>query len=443
MRVYLDDDSGISPQPHAESNIVDKNRYYYQNRKAIVGFFNGPGLKSKGNRFMDLLIKKIAILHLGQEWTEQDDLYTFVQKLLIGPAVEAICGPILLAQNPDFGNNFWQIDHDIYYFFKAYHPKWLAPGAYRNRSKLLNDVKSWHTLAQELFEESSIELDGHDPFYGSPLMRTRQQYLTNVDGLDADAMASQDLGLLWAENANSILAIFWMIYEALQRPQLLSQALEEIITSQSWTGLHPSPTINTEALCNMPVLQPMYAETLRLYTSLFALRSAAHGDLNINSFTIPRDELIAVDSRVCAVDSDTWNTGSKEKAGAYHALNQFWAERFLVHPGDPHSGPLRFSHSGKKIARPESSNDPGKGPQFLMDGLAGAWILFGGGNRQCPGRNFAKQEIIIGFTLVLSMLDLELSSPDKDGIRKPNLRYYGLGTLPPKGKVPFRVRKRL
>ncbi|KAL8925503.1 MAG: hypothetical protein Q9208_003394 [Pyrenodesmia sp. 3 TL-2023] len=442
MRVYLGDDSGINPQPHPQSNVTEKNRYYYQNRRAIVGFFNGPGLKSMGNRFVDLLIKEIATLDLGQHWTEREDLYTFVQKLLIGPAVEAMCGPILLDQNPDFGDNFWQIDHDIYYFFKAY-PKWLALGAYRNRSKLLNDVKRWHILAREQFESSKIELDGHDPFYGSPLMRTRQQYLANVDGLDADAIASQDLGLLWAENANSIPAIFWMIYEALQRPQLLSKALEEIIASQSWTDLHPSPTIDIEALCSMPVLQSMYAETLRLYTSLFALRSAAHGNLDIANFTIPRDELIAVDSRVCAMDSETWNTGSEKGDGAYHPLDQFWAERFLVHHGDRHSGPLRFRASGKKTSGLESSYDPGNGPHFTMDGLAGAWIPFGGGNRQCPGRNFAKQEMIIGFTLVLSMLDVELASPDSCGIRKPNLKYYGLGTLPPKGKVPFRVRKRV
>lgn len=197
MKVYLGDDSGINPQPHPQSNVVEKNRYYYQNRKAIVGFFNGPGLKSMGNRFVDLLTREITTLDLRRLWTEQEDLYEFIQKLLIGPAVSAMCGPVLLEQNPDFGNNFWQIDHDILYFFKGY-PKWLAPSAYRNRIKLLNDVKNWHAFARDHFDESCIEADGHDRFYGSPLMRTRQQYLTNVDHLDADAIASQDLGLLWA-----------------------------------------------------------------------------------------------------------------------------------------------------------------------------------------------------------------------------------------------------
>lgn len=65
------------------------------------------------------------------------------------------------------------------------------------------------------------------------------------------------------------------------------------------------------------------------------------------------------------------------------------------------------------------------------------------GNRAWPGRNLAEQEIIKGFSLVLSMLDIELIAPDEGGIRKPNLAYYGLGTPTPKGKLPFRVRKRV
>ena len=197
MKVYLGDDSGISPQPHPRSNVAEKNRYYYQNRKAIVGFFNGPGLMSMGNRFSNLLISEINQLQTSNDWVQEADLYSFVLKVLIGPAVEAMCGPVLRNQNPNFGNDFWKLDHDILYFFKGY-PKWLAPSAHQNRAKLLDGVKRWHNIARDNFKASCVELDGHDRFYGSPLMRYRQQYLINIDFLDADAIASQDLGLLWA-----------------------------------------------------------------------------------------------------------------------------------------------------------------------------------------------------------------------------------------------------
>ena len=197
MTVYSGDNSGIHPQPHPKSNLAFKDRYYYQNRKAIVGFFNGPGLNSMASRFTTLLKKQITQLTYGSEWTECEDLCGFMQDLLVGPAVEAMCGPALLAHHPTFGDDFWRLDRDILYFFKAY-PRWAAPRAYQNRTKLLNSILAWHSFARDNFDESCIESDGHDRFYGSPLMRSRQEYILNIEHLDADALASQDLGLLWA-----------------------------------------------------------------------------------------------------------------------------------------------------------------------------------------------------------------------------------------------------
>ena len=51
-----------------------------------------------------------------------------------------MCGPVLLEQNPTFGDDFWKLDHDILYFFKAY-PRWLAPRAYHNRAKVLQQYE--------------------------------------------------------------------------------------------------------------------------------------------------------------------------------------------------------------------------------------------------------------------------------------------------------------
>ncbi|KAL8748110.1 MAG: hypothetical protein Q9190_000072 [Brigantiaea leucoxantha] len=188
----------------------------------------------------------------------------------------------------------------------------------------------------------------------------------------------------------------------------------------------------------------MYAETLRLYTSLFALCSASHGDFDFRNYAIPKDELIAVDSRVSAMDSIFWDTGSTiTDSNEPYPLNQFWSARFLVHPDRPNSGPLRFDHSKAKVPIPKPlTHFDSKGAHFTMDGLAGAWLPYGGGNRQCPARNFAKQEIILGFAITLSMLDIELLGSGATEPRQPDMRYYGLGTLPPKGKVRFRVRRR-
>lgn len=238
-----------------------------------------------------------------------------------------------------------------------------------------------------------------------------------------------------------------MIYQALQQPDVLSQALTEVAESQSRSTLDINATMQIDSLCRMPLLQSMYAETLRLYTSLFSLRSASHTSFAFGDFIIPKDELVAVDSRVAAMDSNVWNTGTlTADADAPHPLDRFWADRFLVVPDDRTSGPLRVHPAGPKTSVPGSSAPlHGNGrdtPRFSTDGLTGAWVPYGGGNRQCPGRNFAKQEIILGFAIVLSTLEIELLGDESHDPRKPDTKYYGLGTLPPKGTVPFRFRRR-
>ena len=56
---------------------------------------------------------------------------------------------------------------------------------------------------------------------------------------------------------------------------------------------------------------------------------------------------------------------------------------------------------------------------------------------------FRKAENYTESAVMFLMLDIELlDSGDLDS-RKPNLKYFGLGILPPEGRVPFRVKKRL
>ncbi|KAI9879878.1 MAG: hypothetical protein M1830_006730 [Pleopsidium flavum] len=445
MKIYYADDSGINPQPHPSSNTPFKDRYYFHTRRETVGFFNGPGLKHFGNRFQELLRKQISQLEIGHDWNEFADLYSFIQNLLISPAIEAMCGPTLIGQNPTFVDDFWKFDSNMLYFFRGC-PRWLAQRAWKNRDRFLASLKNWHAYARENFEESCIEADGHDRFYGSPLMRSRQSYLPRIDPLDADALASQDLGLIWAENANSIPAVFWFIVELLQQPHLISQAWEEeVAASQSRSCLPDNQSMDIESLCSKPFLQSMYAETLRLHTSLFALRSAAHEDFMLGDWRIAKDELIAVDSRVAHMDKNVWNTGKATNENEeHHPLSQFWAARFLEYTDDPMSGPLRFSKKSKsRAAAADFFPDPdGHCRRFTMDGLSGAWLPFGGGSRQCPGRNFAKQEIILSFAVLASTFDIELLDGDKKAPVVPDMRYYGLGTFPPKGKTPFRIRRR-
>ena len=172
MKIYHADDSGITLQPHPKSNIQFHDRYYFHTREDTVGFFNGPGLKHIAHRLQDLLKNRLATLEAHSDWVHYTDLYSFIQDLLTGPAIEAMCGPRLLEHNPSFVDSFWELDSDILLFFKGW-PRWLAPRAWKNRQRILQCIKDWHAYARANFSEACVEPDGHDEFYGSPLMRSR------------------------------------------------------------------------------------------------------------------------------------------------------------------------------------------------------------------------------------------------------------------------------
>jgi hypothetical protein len=75
------------------------------------------------------------------------------------------------------------------------------------------------------------------------------------------------------------------------------------------------------------------------------------------------------------MNKDVWNT-----KGGRHPVESFWAERFIVDPADPLSGPntpgvgLAESSTGAENVEERRK----KQPYFTTEGLEGSWIPFGG-----------------------------------------------------------------
>lgn len=179
----------------------------------------------------------------------------------------------------------------------------------------------------------------------------------------------------------------------------------------------------------------MFAETLRLRTMQFIVRSSDHEDFDCTGWKITKGKLVAVDTHAAHTNKEIWSTGG---IGHPHPVDKFWAERFLIYSSDQNSGPLKHKAQYDSSGMDLESNDEGKGPKFSLGGLSGAWIPFGGGRRQCPGREFAKQEIILSVAMLCSAFDIELMT---DVEPEPDMEYYGLGGVRPKMKLPFKVRR--
>jgi cytochrome P450 len=193
-------------------------------------------------------------------------------------------------------------------------------------------------------------------------------------------------------------------------------------------GEGPTP-FDVQKLTKSPLLQSIFTETLRLRVHIYNSRCTGNEDFQINNWFIPKKSVVFVSSTPAHMEATEWNTGRNNK----HPLDSFWADRFVVYPNDPFSGPNK--------RRSDSKIPTNQGPHFQLDGsMAGRFIPFGGGAYTCPGRHFAKREVLLTCAMLVNSLDVEILA--SDDAAKMDWRTCGFGTLKPAGKIAYRVRRR-
>ncbi len=208
------------------------------------------------------------------------------------------------------------------------------------------------------------------------------------------------------------------------RAELKRAALQGITSAQ-----------DLEKLMSLPLLQSICAELLRLRVETPTVFSSYRDDIHINGWRIPKDNLVLVRSGAAHRDPDFWNTKNDQ-----HPLDQFWADRFLVYPGDPQSGPRKQStiNGGKsEVQAREVPISPTEG-RFVTSGLADSFIPWGVGERSCPGRGIARRVIVAVVATMVERYDIEILSSDFT----INTAFDGIGTQRPLRRIPFRIRNR-
>ena len=238
-------------------------------------------------------------------------------------------------------------------------------------------------------------------------------------------------------SSNSVTAAFWFILEILNDQTLLARVRKELEPLLSDLSTKQRLEVDMKKLSGSALIQAIWAETLRLHVAINIVRSTKYENFRFDNWLIPRDRTIVIPAHTAHMDESAWNTRSGE---TIHPLNEFWADRFLIHPNNAGSSPWRQDSSSEHIPGPLHGETHGKESTFSQKNLQDAFIPFGGGDSMCPGRHFAKHEAIFSFALLFTTYDIEI----RKGTAKPeaDLRHFGRGTLPPKGKIPFRIRRR-
>ncbi|OTB09271.1 hypothetical protein M426DRAFT_7286 [Hypoxylon sp. CI-4A] len=390
--------------------VPHNNRVEFHIRLSQQRLLLGTGQSSLFRRFYSNATERLSTLEIGQEWSYLSDFMDIFKTALTSASVDSLAGPTLLLRHPSFANDIWAIDEYITGFLLKL-PRFINPEAHRARDRALAAVLDWHAWANQNFTPESVDAEGNDPFWGCKFFRERQKAFYNMDGFDADAIASQDLSFIWSANTNAIISSFWITLEVFRDAALLRAVREEV---QSCIDARPDSEVpfNIAKLLQQPLLQAVFAENLRLRVHGFLIRRLALGDIRINNWTFQRNHWCIASSTPASMDPDFWCTG--ENSG--HPINEFWPGRFLRK--DPETKELSFS----------------------LAGTQGSWVPFGGGPHACPGRIFTKRQNILALALMVTLYDCEVLA-DKSAMELKS-GIYPLGTIPPQGKVPVMMRRR-
>lgn len=352
--------------------------------------------------------------------TKVENLYAWLQDRLFKASTTAFMGSRILEMCPNLKEDFFDFDrHMLTMFFRV--PKFISPTAYNVRERALGGLMSWQEQMQKECNQSPVDPDGDvdwEPVYGSRANRARQRYYASR-GLHTRTRAGMDLGFLFGLSSNAIPAAGWMLMHILN-PQgdksLKGRVMDEVITAQCADG-----SLDIPKLIALPLLQSLFHEVLRVYVDVLVTREIKE------DLTLPMDdgERRLLFPKGSLVMAPSWLGHRDESLWVDPPCNQFYAERFLTK--DPETGKEVFSTSGTN----------------------GKFFPFGGGKTICPGRVFAKQEVLASVAMVMLAVDMEYCGyVDEQGKATdsfPSLRdtYAGSGIMAAAGdmKIKMTVRK--
>ena len=194
----------------------------------------------------------------------------------------------------------------------------------------------------------------------------------------------------------------YILIELIKDPLLLQRVRTELLTATTTSDPSQinSSTIDIQALCSLPLLSSVYKECLRLRASI-PLTRRLRNSIEIDGNLLKANNFILAPSWLAHMDPNVWATPD-------HPVEAFWAERFLRKEGG----------SGNNIK-------------------AGDFFPYGGGSIICPGRFFAKQEILAAVMMVVMRFDLQFVANVKLDGKTESERGPGVENCESRGIIPL------
>lgn len=293
------------------------------------------------------------------------NLYEWLWQHVFRASTTALCGTTLLEMYPDFDVDYrvWE-DNLLGLLFGT--PRLFARQAYHARDACVEKPKKW---LQAGYRHSMIEDEDPSwtPHFGARIMSRRHDLYQQRD-LSLHGQAGWDLIFLAGILSNATPAAGWLLLHILS-PTSPSDFRERIMQELN-SCKRPDGSLDIPHLTRLPLLNSAFHEVLRLYVDLLVVRQ---------------------------VDSST-------TLGTHHVRK---GEQVMAPTWMTHRNPVFFVHP--EVFDPErftTTNSVTGELGYSATGLGTNYFPFGGGHYMCPGRVFAKQEVLGTIAVLLLNFDI-------------------------------------
>lgn len=364
---------------------------------------------------------------LAKEPAEQEvGINRWLRRLMFQASTTALMGSKILDVIPNLENLFFTFDQSMLSLFFGL-PELLVRKPAMDRNEAINALVEWQKVVQAETKGGVVDPEDSahwEPYYGSRINRARQIFYRSK-GLNIRAQAALDLGEIFGISSNAIPAAGWMLMHILdskRAPNSKNDRAESTLYDYIMLELRQSQradgTIDIPTLVNQPILLSTLHEVLRLYVDVLIARDLRHDvslpmghpSTSTAAITTPSStswlnlkarSIIMMPTYPSHINPNTWEIND------FPSAQTFYPYRFLsAVPGD------------------------GEKPVFSTTPYNGTFFPFGGGRTMCPGRTFAKQEILASVAMVLLDYEIEvLGFTESNG--KATSQFPGLrDTLP-------------
>jgi len=412
---WRNDKSGRSKIPTPEKHPRPENKRYWAGMHHLVATYLTRTSEAAilGQLFQKSFAQRIEQFPIGQATTLS--VYKWLLKDMAMAAVKTVNGQRILDETPNLLDLLWDFDVIVTDLLWGL-PRFLNRESWRKRERFHDAVSRYMEGAIRDFDWAGVRAANPDwePVFGSRFTREYVEWCLACEFSLQTITGSLATLTIYGANANSVPVTAWCIMEIAKDQALLEAVREEVKTVfevDEATG--QKTAMNTQKLMGLPLLQSIYTEGLRLHVSMNVTRQII-GPLEMGGVKLDHGAALQAATEISHYNEEVW--GSKG-----HPASEFWPERHVKYvDGEP--GP-----DGKTE----------RVRQFVLAGGPNDFFPYGGGLAICPGRFFAKQEIMLTIAMFVSRFDIvpvgwvNMDGTPSDRPAKDDARWSGGASVPP------------